>query len=105
MHRTPTRASGIVHHPPMDELDQRMQVFQRRLGEDPVPKVEDMARPPASPAQHVLGAPPDQGGRPEEDGWVEIPLHTPVEADAAPTDVEGDAPVESDHVWTGGRDR
>ena len=90
----------------MDLIDEHTRVVGRRLGQDSVPEVEDVADrragsavvTPARLDQNLAGTLDEERGRPEEQRWVEVPLERDAGPETAPGFAKGHSPVESDHV-------
>src|SRR5262245_38826750 len=76
---TPSPARQLV-----DGVDERADVFDRRLGQDPVPEIEDVARPARGLAEDRGRLRADLGDGCEEDERVEVSLDGDVVADACP---------------------
>ncbi len=74
----------------MDELGQPFEVVARRLGEHPVPEVEDVPRPPAGQRQDVARLPGDDVEGGQQDPGVEVALDAGA-ADPRPGLVEREA--------------
>ena len=86
----------------MDQLAQPAEHVGIGLREHAVAEVEDVTGSAAGAGEHVARAGGDALPRREQQGGVEVALHAP-HADAFPAFVEGDPPVEPDHIAAGRR--
>src|SRR5450759_370728 len=105
MQRTPVDSRDTCDLPLVHRLDEDLQILQWRRRQDPVPEVEDVARPAAGTAENVAGALAHQLRRPEEHRRIEVALDPAVVAHPLPARVEGHPPVERHDVGSRGRDR
>ena len=77
---------------------ERLDVFDRRAGQDAVTEIEDVPGPAAGALEHVVGCGERAIERAEQQRGIEVALNRPIEADALPRFVERGAPVGADHV-------
>src|SRR5262249_13865790 len=75
-HRNFLRRS--VGGPMVDRVHQEGDVVDRRLRQDPVAEVEDMAGTAAGLLQHLVDHSIQRLARGEERHWIEVPLYRPV---------------------------
>src|SRR5207245_11057682 len=68
-------------------------------------EVEDVARPAGSPTQTVMCTFPNEVGRSQQHGGVEVALDAMLESDPIPALVKRDTPVQRDDVWPRLHDR
>src|ERR1700694_1769940 len=102
MQRIPVRTSANARRLPfVDRLDQQLEVFEGRLGEDAVTQVEDVSRTSGGTAQDIAGAVAHELGRAPWAGGAEVALDPTLEADTLPAPVERNPPVEGDDVGPG----
>ena len=80
----------------MHGINQCDRIIDRRLREDTVAEVEDVAGASGSLGKNFGGAAADFGAVGQEYAGVEVALHGAVEADGAPSVVEANAPVDAD---------
>ncbi len=80
----------------MHRVDQCDRIINRRLREDAVAEVEDVAGAAGGLSENFGGAAADFGAVGEKHAGVEVALHGAVEADGAPGVVEANAPVDAD---------
>src|SRR5690242_2197627 len=92
-----------IRSPAMHPLHHGADRLDRRLGEDSMPEVEDVAGPPVRPREHVPHLTLELGPWREQSDRVEVPLDGP-RADPLPRRVERNAPVHADHVAAGARE-
>src|SRR5438445_64735 len=83
---------------PMHQLHHGLQRFDRRIGEDAVAEVEDVAGPAPGAAEDVAHSRLERGARSEQRRGVQVPLDRLRRADALPRRVQRDAPIDADHV-------
>src|ERR1700756_3368383 len=106
MSRMPVFGSRDTRRLPfVDDLDEQLEVLERRLRVNAVTEVEDVAGPAARPAQDLARAGADQLWRPEQHSWIEVALDPALVTDALPALVEGNRPVERHDVGVGGSNR
>src|SRR5450759_5661131 len=105
MQRTPVDSRDTCDLPLVHRLDEDLQMLQWRRRQDPVPEIEDVARPAAGTAENVAGALAHKLRRPEEHRRIEVALDAAVVADPIPARVERHPPVQRYDVWSRGRYR
>src|SRR2546426_12629421 len=100
MHSSPVRPSisDNSRYSLPNGFDQQLQVLQRRLGQHPVPEVEDMPAAAAGSPQHVARPLPNQLRRAEQDRRLQVALDRTVLADPDPAPVDRPPPVAADSV-------
>ena len=86
----------------VDEVDNVFEHRRVRLGEYPVAEVEDVPRVVAIASQHIGNRCVDGLDRGEADGGVEVALENRVRACPSTGFVQGDPPVDTEHVGAGG---
>src|SRR5260221_6508069 len=82
----------------MHEFNQSFYVVQRRSGQDAMPQIEDMSRPPAHLIQHGLRARLEFGPGGKERHGVQVALNAHFAAQAIPGGIKINAPVHADHI-------
>src|SRR5690242_2592939 len=80
------------------DFDARLHVFDRSLRKNPVPEVEDVARPRSGALQQLMHAHAQHGKRREQHRRIQIPLHGRPVADVHPRLVDVHAPINAHHV-------
>src|SRR6202171_1581782 len=105
MHRTAVDSRDTSDLPLVHCLDEKLQVLERRRGQDPMPEVEDVTRPSAGTAEDVTRARAHEVGRPQQHRWIEVALDAAVMAAPLPAGVQRHSPVERHDVGPRGRDR
>src|SRR6266571_33627 len=106
MQRIPVRRSrNICRHPGMNSVDQDLEILDGRFGQDAVSQVEDMAVAATRATKHVARSFANEVGRSQQHGRVEVALNPRPCADAAPSFVKRQAPVEGHDVRPGIRYR
>src|SRR5258708_6541897 len=95
---TDIRRSGseLAHH-----LDHGFHVLHRRLRQDSVPEVEDVAGARAGALQQIGDVQLELRHRREQDSWIEVALDRRAVADVHPGLVDIDAPIHSENIPTG----
>src|SRR5713226_10065553 len=104
MQRTPVRL-GNGGNTLADGFDQRLQVLERAAGQHAVTQIEDVARTPGRPPEHLARPVDNEFERSEEHRRVKVALHAAIVADAPPAGIEVDAPVERDDIGAGACDQ
>ena len=69
-----------------------------RRGQDAVPEIEYVPRPSRDPAEHVFGLFEHPAWRAEKQRGIEIALHSAIETNLLPGDVNRNTPVHADDV-------
>ena len=77
---------------------ERLDVLDRRRGQNAVAQVEDVPRPSAGALEHFVGRGDDAIERAEQHRGIQVALDAAIEPDALPGFVERRAPVGADHV-------
>src|ERR1035438_523567 len=91
------RQFEVAHH-----TDHGLDVFYRRVGNNAVAEVEDVAWTAGGGVQDFVDALFQHFRRSEEGDGIEIALHRMAVPDGAPAFVEGLPPIEADDVGSGG---
>src|SRR5712691_3524797 len=87
--------------PAMNLLHDERDRVGRRLGDDAVPEIEDVPRPAARAVEHLPDLATEDIARREQSSGIEVPLDSLAALKPGPGDVEGNAPVDADHVPAG----
>ena len=83
---------------PMNETCERLDIFDRCLGENAVAEVEDVPRPTSGTSEHVVGAFEHPIDRTQKECRVKVALDGAVVPDFVPRLVERDPPVGADDI-------
>ena len=84
----------------MDDLYRRLNVLFRRVLQDAVSDVEDVAGATSSAAQDIVDAFFHFRDGSEQRNRIQIPLHGSIVTDGLPAVIERDSPIQADHVST-----
>src|SRR5438094_857122 len=90
------RSTPTARRPPASAM--HADVIDRRLWQDAVPEVEEVAGPPRRLPEDGRGVRPDLADRAEKYRRVEVALDRDVVTEPRPGRVQIDAPVEANHV-------
>ena len=93
----------------MHQARQILHIVHRRFGQDSVAQIEDVAGAPGGEAEDFFRAPLQFLPVGKEQDGIEISLHGALVIEAGPALIEGNTPVESDHIGSsfvhGGKQR
>src|SRR5580698_752844 len=97
----PTRSSlGYLEllRPLAHKLAQSFHILHRRLRQNAVPQIKNMSRPPACLPQNIFGARLNFLPLRKKQRRIQISLHRSAITQTFPAFIEGNAPVEPDHL-------
>jgi hypothetical protein len=85
----------------MHQIDDRFDVLHRRMLQNAMAQVENVTRATARAAQNIMDALFDFRERSKEQSGIKIPLNRDIMPKSSPAIVQGNAPVQADHIPTG----
>src|SRR5450759_1193863 len=98
MHKTPVESRDTRDLPLVHGLDEELQILERSRRENPVPQVEDMARPATCVAEDLAGALTHEIGGAKQHRRIQVALDATIVTNPLPADVQRYAPVERHDV-------
>src|SRR5262245_61999442 len=84
----------------MDVLSERLDVLDRRRGENAMSQIEDVPWLPVRSLQHIVGCGQHAIERCQQDRGIQIALNGAIVPDALPRLIQWDAPVGADDITT-----